>query len=45
MNCGLVVQTERCNDNCLTLDDMDEHEKETNDEEEIDVSSEKTFYK
>jgi len=46
MNCHLVVQTECCKNNCQTEekhDDMDEYEEETNDEEEIETCSEKTF--
>ena len=43
MNCHLIVHTECCKNNCQTLDDMDEYEDETNDEEEIETCSEKTF--
>ena len=46
MNCGLVVQTECCKNNCSKIeetdDDMDEYEEETVDEEEIDKASVKT---
>ena len=46
MNCGIVVQTECCKNNCQTgekSDDMDEYEEEQTDEEDIDSLSTKTL--
>ena len=46
MNCGIVVQTECCKNNCQTKekhDDMDEYEEEQTDEEDIDSLSTKTL--
>ena len=48
MNCGLVVRTECCKNNCQTEekhDDIDEYEEETDDEEEIDKASVQTCVK
>ena len=44
MNCGIVVQTECCKNNCQTEEkhnDMDECEEEQTDEEDIDSLSTK----
>ena len=46
MNCGIVVQTECCKNNCQTEekhDDMDEYEEEQTDEEDIASLSAKTI--
>ena len=46
MNCGIVVHTERCKNNCQTEEkheDTDEYEEEQTDEEDIDSLSTKTM--
>ena len=46
MNCGIVVQTECCKNNCQTEekhDDMDEYEEEQTDEEDTGSLSTKTL--
>ena len=45
MNCVLLVQTDCCTNNCQTEgkhDDIEEHEEEQTDEEDIDSLSIKT---